>query len=261
MSKAPNTSWKKIFSDYKIHKHNFSKKPYIITGKDIKTSCQDFKKTTAKEVRILCKQDSREDRPEVFCENNLFLLPVKNGEYAIIQGEGYVDIPDIESKAKVYSSSLDFTLDTSTVGDSEMQHLDYAYATSLIRSFIGDDSLVLTVRGRKYTPQFSFVAGKHGHIIDVQGVQTEVDAGYEGRDKVVLVEAKNSATNNVIIRQIYYPFRQWQSYTNKSVELVFFEKREENYCIWHLDFEDINFYNSIRIIKSARYNIKSQTTV
>lgn len=107
-------------------------------------------------MRILCKQDSRQDRPDIFIENNLFLLPVKNGKYAIIQGEGYVDIPEINSAAKIYTSKLDFKLETSEIGNSEMQHLDFAYAASLLRTFLNDDTLVLTIRGRKYTPQFSF---------------------------------------------------------------------------------------------------------
>ncbi len=34
-----------------------------------------------------------------------------------------------------------------------MQHLDFAYASSLIRTFMEDDTLVLTIRGRKYTPE------------------------------------------------------------------------------------------------------------
>ena len=62
-----------------------------------------------------------------------------------------------------------------------MQHLDRAYALSLVRHFVGDDSLVLTIRGRKYTPAFSFVTGKFQ--IDTEGVQTEVDGGYEGENR------------------------------------------------------------------------------
>ena len=255
---ASDRSWRKIFEDHKIHDHDFAGSPFVLTNAQIKESCQNFTKTNEKEVRILCKQDSREDRPEVFLENDLFILPVRNGTYAIVQGEGYVDIPAIEGEAKIYQSRLSFSPDTSKVGDSEMQHLDYAYASSLIRGFMNDDTFVLTIRGRKYTPEFSFRAGRHGQTIRVKGVQTEVDAGYEGKDKVLLVEAKNSATDNVIIRQIYYPFLQWRQYTKKPVELVFFEKREEEYCIWRFGFESPDDYNSIQMIDAARYRISER---
>jgi len=144
---ANSKSWKKIFDDYNILEHYFNKSPFSISATQIKRACQHFKETGEKEVRILCKQDSREDRPDIFIKNNLFLLPVKNGYYNIIKGEGYIDIPEVKKGEVVYTSKLDFKLDTTEIGDSEMQHLDYAYAASLIRTFTEDPSLVLTIRG------------------------------------------------------------------------------------------------------------------
>ena len=223
---ADSGSWKKIFDDYKILKNDFDRRGFALSAEMIKKSCLNFGKTSEKEVRILCKQDSREKRPDVMRENDLFLLPVKNGEFMILKGEGYVDVPEIKSEPINHDSALDFNLDTSKAGDSEMQHLDFAYASSIIRTFIGDESLVLTIRGRKYTPEFSFFIGKQK--INVSGVQTEVDAGYEGKNKAVLVEAKNSLTTNTIIRQLFYPFRQWSRFTNKKIYLLFLKKETTN---------------------------------
>lgn len=252
---ANSNSWQKIFDDYKILEHDFSKSYFALSAEQIKRACQNFESTGEKEVRILCKQDTRESRPEIFKKNNLFILPTKNGHYAICKGEGYVDIPKIKTEIKTYDSKLDFHLDSSEIGDSEMQYLDFAYASSLIRTFMDDQSLLLTIRGRKYTPSFSF------HVnnipIEVASVQTEVDAGYEGRDKIVLVEAKNTKVENTVIRQLFYPFKQWQSITKKQVYTLFFEKDKENnsYNIWQYAFTDANDYNSIKLIKSERYKI------
>jgi hypothetical protein len=251
---AINESWRKIFKDYNINHHDFSIEPFYITAAQIKSSCHDFGETGQKEVRILCKQDTRESRPDVFTKRNLFLLPVKNGKYAIVKGEGYVDIPEISKTQELYESKLNFNLDTSLVGNSEMQHLDYAYASSLIRTFMQDDSLVLTIRGRKYTPKFTFNVGSN--MITVRSVQTEVDAGYEGKEQVVLVEAKNSSSRNTIIRQLYYPYRQWQSYTNKKVVTLFFEKSDDKYSIWQFEFTDLEDYNSIKLVDSGKFKIK-----
>jgi len=166
-----------------------------------------------------------------------------------------VDIPPIQNTRQLYTSNLGFTLDTSLIGNSEMQHLDFAYASSLIRTFIKDESLVLTIRGRKYTPKFSFKVGKH--TIDVRSVQTEVDAGFEGRNQVVLIEAKNSSATNTIIRQLYYPFRQWQLHTDKKVVTLFFEKTNGGYSIWHFQFRNIEDYNSIELVRAEKYLIES----
>ena len=252
---ANSKSWKKIFDDYKILDHDFDKSPFPLSATQIKRACQKFKETGEKEVRILCKQDSRESRPDIFQKHNLFLLPVKNGYYNIIRGEGYIDIPEIKKEIVIYSSKLDFQLDTAKIGNSEMQHLDYAYASSLIRTFMNDSSLVLTIRGRKYTPNFEFRVGKQK--IKVSSVQTEVDAGYEGKMQVVLIEAKNFNATNVIIRQLYYPFRQWQERTKKKVITLFFDKAhgENVYSIWQFEFEDPKNYNSIKLVKSGKFRI------
>jgi len=255
---ANSKSWKKIFDDYKILDHDFDKSPFPLSATQIKRACQRFKETGEKEVRILCKQDNREDRPDIFQKHSLFLLPVKNGYYNIIKGEGYVDIPKIKKEVMIYPSKLDFQLDTAKIGNSEMQHLDYAYAVSLIRTFMNDPSLILTIRGRKYTPNFEFKVGKQ--VIKVSGVQTEVDAGYEGREQVVLIEAKNFSATNVIIRQLYYPFRQWQRQTKKKVITLFFDKESGKniYSIWQFEFEDPNNYNSIKLVKSGKFIIKEK---
>lgn len=126
--------WQSIFDKYKIHKHNFKSSPFILSANEIKEVTSRFTSTSMREPRILYKHDNRGKRPLILIENDLFILPIKNGIYALIKGEGYVDIPEISNEV-VYSSKLDFELVNSKIGDSEMQHLDFAYASSLIRSF------------------------------------------------------------------------------------------------------------------------------
>ncbi len=88
-----------------------------------------------------------------------------------------------------------------------MQHLDYAYANSLIRTFMNDDSLGLTIiRGREYTPSFSFTVNKQK--INIESVQTKVDADYEGKEQVVFFEAKSFEVANIVIRSLFCPYRQ-----------------------------------------------------
>ncbi len=252
-------AWRAIFDRYNIYEHDFDHSPYRLTASQIKEATKQFTNTGQREPRILCKQDSRESRPSIFRELGLFILPVKNGEYMIIKGEGYIDIPPITSSPVTHVSKLGFRPVTSLVGNSEMQHLDYAYAVSIIRTFMNDPSLVLTIRGRKYTPEFSFYVGHH-HIT-VKSVQTEVDAGYEGLDQIVLVEAKNSHASNVIIRQLYYPFRQWMNRliehgVDKSVFTVFFERIGDEIHLWQFHFDDISDYNSIRLIRMERFIVE-----
>ena len=186
----------------------------------------------------------------------MFILPTRNGIYSIIKGEGYIDIPPTSETIDVYMSKLDFELVTAKIGNSEMQHLDFAYASSLIRTFFEDDSLVLTIRGRKYSPDAGFLFRVGKQEIEARSVQTEVDAGYEGRNQIVLIEAKSRNQTNTIIRQLYYPFRQWQHHTAKKVKTIFFDKIGDVYRIWHFEFDDPNDYNSIKIVKAQSFHIK-----
>jgi hypothetical protein len=253
--RARDRAWKRIFETYRLHEHDFDIAPFSITASQIKEATKNFATTGEREVRILCKQDTRESRPRVFQDKGLFILPTRNGVYSIIKGEGYMDIPSVSATTEIYQSKLDYELDTVKIGNSEMQHLDFAYAASLIRTFLEDESLVLTIRGRKYTPGagFRFFVGKHE--IEARSVQTEVDAGYEGRAQVVLVEAKATGNRNTIIRQLYYPFRQWQHHTAKRVLTVFFEKFDDVYSLWQFQFRNIVDYNSIELVKSQSFRI------
>lgn len=256
LSKKDN-SWNKIFEYFHISEHDFYEEPFHLTAEQIKEACNSLPAKAIKEPRILCKQDTRESRPLIFQNNDLFILPKTNGEYYILKGDGYIDIPDITTPIKDYHKKLDFELKSSAVGDSEMQFLDFAYANSLIRTFMNDSTLVLTIRGRKFTPKFEFNVGDF-HL-EAESVQTEVDAGYEGKESIVLIEAKNNSAKNTIIRQLYYPYRQWKINTQKDVHTIFFEKRiinnEPIYYIWQYHFTDDNNYNSIELVKSDRFRI------
>ena len=55
---ASDTSWRKIFKETGMYKHDFNTSPFVLTAEQIKRACQNFKNTSEKEVRILCKQDT-----------------------------------------------------------------------------------------------------------------------------------------------------------------------------------------------------------
>ena len=253
--RSKDIGWEAIFEEYDIYSHDFDEKPYYINSKEIKKAVQHLTMTSSKEVRILCYQASRNDRPQVFVDRELFILPIKNGYYVLVKGEGYIDIPEIKTPIIEFKPKVDFQLEAPLVGNSESQHLDYAFAIGLLEHFTEEEKLFLTIRGRKRTPgEFKF--NVNGFNITQGSVQTEVDGGYEGRDDIYLVEAKNNKQTEVIIRQLYFPYRYWSSIIpNKKVHAVFFEKNGDEYMFWLYEIADINDYNSIRLVKSSRYII------
>ena len=76
-----------------------------------------------------------------------------------------------------------------------------------------------------------------------------------------MVEAKGGKATNTIIRQLYYPFRQWMIETGKKVSTLFFQRtKNDEFHIWDFGFDDMNDYNSIRLLNSARYRISVSFT-
>ena len=256
MSKSSkDIGWEAIFEEYDIYSHDFDEKPYYINSKQIKLAVQHLTTTSSKEVRILCYQASRKDRPQVFVDRGIFILPIKNGYYALVKGEGYIDIPEIKTPAIEFKPSIDFQLLAPLVGNSESQFLDHAFAIGLLEHFTEEEKLFLTIRGRKRTPgEFKF--NVNNFKITQGSVQTEVDGGYEGKDDIYLIEAKNANQKEVIIRQLYFPYRYWSSeISNKKVHPVFFEKQGNEYMLWLYEIADKYDYNSIRLVKSCKYII------
>lgn len=64
------------------------------------------------------------------------------------------------------------------MGDSEMQHLDFAYASSLMRTFLNDESLVLSIRGRKYTLEFCFDTNLYKKIAQKEVIALVFEIGF-----------------------------------------------------------------------------------
>ena len=116
-----NTSeiWSQIVNETGLTNHNFSDGPFYVSHKQIKQIVSKIDApNNRKEIRILGYQATRESRPKYFEDNALFLLPASNSEWVIVKGEGYIDIPDINSEPELISSKLDFELESFKVGIS-----------------------------------------------------------------------------------------------------------------------------------------------
>lgn len=252
--------WKTLFKNKGIDIfHIDTYLPIRVTSKEINDT-KDILGAKAKDARFLAKIDTRGDLPSIFKEHGLFLLPIKNGEFLILKGEGFCDIQDLDPTVLDFEAKLKFELLSSQIGNSEMQHLDYTFNAGLLHQHYKADVLHQTIRGRKFTPAFSFQFNSNS--INVEGVQIEVDGGYEGEEILTLIEAKNIKTDNFVIRQLYYPFRAWKhNIPNKDIKLSFFTHNNGIYTLHDFFFSDPNNYNSIEQLKTAHYRIVSSRKI
>ncbi|MBI3929286.1 MAG: hypothetical protein HY319_27315 [Armatimonadetes bacterium] len=220
----------------------------------IRLSAAEIKRWTGLEPRLMAKFDHQGLLPPALVRHGRFLLPVRNGEYALVRGQGYHRLEPTPAPVE-FPSRAEFTLKTSQQGVSEMQHLDLAYNSGILSHFLEEPVLYPTIRGRKRCPRFTLSVS--GQELEVEGVQVEVDGGYEGPRMVAVVEAKIKEPPDFHIRQLYYPFRFWSQTSAKPVRCLFFTYSPSDRLarIREYRFLPAEVYASPRLVKAATYRL------
>lgn len=222
---------------------------------------EDIESSTGNELRLMAKMDSSADVPAALRRHGYFVLPIKNGSYVLVRGNGFHVLENLPEPPTIFRPQLDFELVTLSVGDSEMQHLDYCYNVGLFEKFAGVIGLRQTIRGRKRMPAVEFSVGRLGPISVQPGVQVEVDSGCEGRDDIVLIEAKGGEPTDFIVRQLFYPYRKWRhEIPHKRIRPWFFCSHEiagrRLYRFWEYAFEDDAQYQSLKLLRGEAFFVE-----
>jgi len=239
---------------FKLWEKVFAAKQFDV-GQDLHfVTADEIKAITGTEPRIMAKMDSSADLPPIFKKNGYFLLPVKNGRYAIVRGNGFHHLEEVGNVSN-HISRIKFPLTTAGRGLSEMQYLDYSFNSGALENVLGKQPLYQSIRGREYSKEFRFSVGKA--LLEVSSVQLEVDSGLEGEDSIILIEAKIDTPEDFIIRQLFYPYNHFKIISpNKTIIPVFFtyEPRTTIYNFWVYEIPNVTNYNSIRLreVKSVK---------
>lgn len=243
-------SWEKLFDKYaimdKINKDGF----YEITAKQINEH---------REARLMTKFDHRNNLPKLFKQYNLAILPITRGSYIISQFDAYKILPYDSHTEKIevpFPSHLE-SIDFNNIY-SESVALNCAYSTCMINHFIGEETLP-TVSGRMSSSSFNFnirnsISGK-GFPVEVKNSQIEIDGGYEGESKLMLLEVKNSVPHDFLIRQLYYPYRLWEGKITKKVVPVFMTYSNDIFSFFRYEFDNPLDYNSLYLVEQKHYII------
>lgn len=228
----------------------------------VEVDAPTLKRITGWEPRLLMKFDARSQRPEALRHAGIF--PLRNGVYTIVAADVYGDLEQPERRIHFSGDKRArglVTLPWDSVPSSESQALDMALASGMLRHFLGEDELALTIRGRLRCPAFEFQCRTHGGSLlnlQVDGVQTEVDAGLEG-DSIHLVEAKLGWRSDFHVRQLYYPLRMWSLRSpGKPVTAVFCCYSDRLFHLWRYAFEPLEHYHGLQLVKSATYTFEPE---
>lgn len=212
-----------------------------------------------REARLMAKFDHKSQLPEIFKKHSLSILPITRGSYIISQFEAYKSFEETNTEiTKVtfpeHIESIDYESIT-----SESMAINCAYVSGIIADFMEDERILPVVSGRMSSLEFEFSINHNKQDtklpIKVSNAQIEIDGGYEGIEKLALIEAKNSISDDFLIRQLYYPYRLWSNKISKKVKPIFMTYSNDIFSFYEYDFMEPENYNSLVLVKQKNYII------
>lgn len=247
--------WIRIFKHFGIL-HEVNNNSYFdITAEELKQFA---------EPRLLCKIDYRNKLPTPFKTNDLSILAIQNGLYRIAKTDPFfsINLGKIGKLPILVKELPNFitTIDVLNIS-GESQALDAACASGILADFQGEKS-VLTIRGRRRSGKFSFKLSSDVLEVEypIDSVQIEVDGGYEGNTSVLLIEAKNTVSKSMNIRQILYPQVHFENQYKKQIlsAILFYDRKTRVF-----NFIPLSFNGTIitpNYTKTKRYKLRPPVT-
>ena len=151
-------AWKKLVTELHL---DLTKPINLIKASKIK-------QITGEEPRNIAYIDEREKLPAILAKHGVFPLAVRNGVYALVKGNGFHDLEQIEEPTVPFHSQLPFTLVTTRGAIGEDKFLLFALNSGLIAELTGVSQWLLTGTGRRFLRRIRFRMG-NGHIIMKKG--------------------------------------------------------------------------------------------
>lgn len=217
-----------------------------------------------KEPRLMAKWNSSEQLPNSLKKNKINLLPDSRSSYILSDFLLYQELPKVvehvKNMAKVELPDLQ-TINVDNIS-SEANAINVLQISGILEDFLEldvDDVLYATFNGRMSSGKFDFKVDTRRQIqlkVDVDRAQIEIDGGFESDHCVVVLEAKNVLHEDFHIRQLYYPYRLWESKVDKPVRLIFSIYTNKIFRLMEYRFKEKENYSSIELVRTKNYSLE-----
>lgn len=199
-----------------------------------------------REARLATKFDFKEDVPDALASRNLSVLAVSNGVYRIAPTNPFLQLKHSINILDPCVFRIPKSIRTLSVAEitSESKALDVANVTGILSDVFDEESVHLVIRNREYCSSIQFRLASDSPdtrllLYNANGVQIEVDGGYEGKRTLHLVEAKiENKRDNITIRQLLYPHLHYRA-KHPSLEirsyLMFYDPAKSEYTFYRFD--------------------------
>ena len=248
-----NNVWMHIFEQIKYD----LLEDKIISATDIKNAGKNWNgKSNQFEPRLLCKQDSEEDRPEVFKQNNLCIISIKNGDYLLTKNNIYFPLSyHGEGEIRLLRKNNNSLI--LNIGNSESSLLDNLRYSGVFETadFLDEPILFGPLLSGRHRCSFNTTIGTKE--VSVDGSQYETDACYESENKVLLIECKaKNKMESFNIRQLYYPYKAiYDKVVDKKqiIPLFINKNKDDTIHVWKFQFMNPNVFTSLQQIDYKIY--------
>ena len=218
MSRSKNdVAWERILEEFPDLAEKISRQGFLdVESRIIRNH---------REPRLACKIDFRGQLPLPLKQQGFSVLAVGNGTYRIARTDPFVDIDRSVLSRRTPPQAFSLPRHIQALAprsiSSESKALDAALASGMLEAAL-DDKVALVLRGREFCKPIKFSLPdmeREGCRVPYQaeGVQIEVDGGYEGRKVIHLIEAKMAVSDNLNLRQLLYPQLHYQQLYRKEV--------------------------------------------
>lgn len=257
--------WEEAFEKYNIKEQIKNHGYFEITNDNIKN---DLSKRF--EPRLVTKFDTINSLPKIFKSENkkevlYSILPYKkSGTYCIVPHNVY-EMLDVDFKLGMNINKLSIpefiiSVDKTNI-TSEANAINMGLISGMFEHFLEDDNLYSTVSGRMRSGEWSFKITEEADSSDilypVNSTQMEIDGSLESDTLFALIEAKNKLNNDFLIRQLYYPYRDFHEKfgSQKKIRNVFMIYNAGIYILLEYDFLDVDNIQSIKLIRKEYYTL------
>ena len=212
----------------------------------------------------MAKWDSSEQLPSSLKKNEISILPDSRSSYILSDFLLYQKLPKVVEHVKNMATVELPDLQTIDVDNitSKANAINVLQISGILEDFLeldSDDVLYGTFNGRMSSGEFDFLVDTRRKIqrkVDVSRAQIEIDGGFESSHYVVILEAKNVLHEDFHIRQLYYPFRLWESKINKPIRLIFSIYTNKIFRLMEYCFKEKENYSSIELVKTKNYSLE-----
>jgi hypothetical protein len=241
--------WDEIFIRHNLKERVAADGVFFFTSKELN---QISNPLGGPDARNLVKYDHRSQLPNSLRRNNLSILPIARGEFAIGNFDIYAPLGE-DSSPPLVRYSIPSHLETLKKLRSETDSLIVAHHSGAISDLVGEQAAFVG-GGKDSGPGFEMsVSSKGAHEQETlyvkKGVTIEIDGLFESKSCVLAVEAKMKTAIDFNIRQLYYPFRALSERHKKSIRTIYlsftngiFDAREFVF----LEPESISSYQEIK---------------